>query len=39
MQIKTLLIDDMHNLKADTVARTYQTGIEELEREQWDILL
>lgn len=39
MQIKTLLIDDMRNLKADKVARTYQEGIEALEREEWDILL
>lgn len=39
MKIKTLLIDDMRNLKADKIARTYDDGIKALESEQWDVLL
>lgn len=39
MKIKTLLIDDMRNLKADRVARTFDEGITALQEEVWDVLL
>ncbi len=37
--IKTLLIDDVRDLKADRVARTYADGIAALQEEEWDVLL
>lgn len=37
--MKTLLIDDMRNITADLIARTYDEGIKALMNDQWDILL
>jgi response regulator of citrate/malate metabolism len=37
--MKTLLIDDIRNLKADRVARNYEEGIKALKEEKWDLLL
>jgi CheY-like chemotaxis protein len=38
--MKTLLIDDVRNLKADRVARTFEDGLQALEHEgPWDLLL
>ena len=33
-----LLIDDMRNIRADRVARTFEAGIKALEEEIWDVL-
>lgn len=38
--MKTILIDDIRNLPADRVARTFEDGIEALKNEgPWDLLL
>jgi hypothetical protein len=38
--MRTLLIDDMRNLPADKVARSYKDGIDALTNEgPWDLLL
>lgn len=36
--MKTLLIDDLRNIQADRVARTYDEGIAALQEGQWDVL-
>lgn len=36
--MKTLLIDDMRNIEADRVARTFDEGIEALRSHFWDLL-
>lgn len=36
--MKTLLIDDVRNIEADKVARTFAEGIEALENGPWDVL-
>ncbi len=35
----TLLIDDVKNLPADRVARTFNEGIAALQEQHWDVLL
>ena len=37
--MKTLLIDDVRNLKADEVARNFADGIRALRSQRWDHLL
>jgi hypothetical protein len=37
--MKTLLIDDQRNLKADCVARTFKDGIKQLKSSKWELLL
>jgi hypothetical protein len=37
--MSTLLIDDIRNLPADAVARTYDAGIALLKSQKWNILL
>ncbi len=38
--MRTLLIDDLRNIKADVIARTYDEGIRELTYNgPWDLLL
>jgi len=36
--MQTLLIDDMRNIEATRVARTYADGIAALQERQWDVL-
>lgn len=38
MSIKTLLIDDVRNIEATKIARTFDEGISALKEEVWDIL-
>jgi hypothetical protein len=38
--MRTLLIDDLRNIEADRVARTFDEGVQALQNEgPWDILL
>lgn len=36
--MKTLLIDDLRNIKADVIARTYDEGIKALQSQHFNIL-
>lgn len=36
--MKTLLIDDLREIKADRIARTFPEGIQALREGSWDIL-
>lgn len=36
--MKTLLIDDLRNIEATRVARTYDEGILALQEDNWDLL-
>lgn len=36
--MKTLLIDDIRDIKADRIARTFDDGIFALKEQRWDVL-